>query len=163
MEILDPSVPRTDPAVLAKRDAERRRTELAKDLSDGFLNGPAVELLRTRVTTSEESKRIKTLEVIITRALEMSARLWKQPTILSCRFFQDLDVEQFKNGSDFMEAHPLHQLGVRGEDEESEVTRLDDHQIMMAVSPAIIALGNSDGENYSQHRVWAKGVVWLEE
>lgn len=121
-------------------------------------------LLRIGMTPSEEKKRTGSLERIFLRALDMSARLWKQPTILRCNYFRDLVQHPFKNGSELVEAHPLHQLGVRGEDEDHEITRLDDHRIMMVFSPATIALGNSDGENYNtQHRVWAKGVVWLEE
>ena len=54
-----------------------------------------------------------------------------------------------------MDAHPLHQL----EDEK----RLDNHRIILVVSPAILGMGDSDGGNYLQHRVWGKAVVLLEE
>ena len=56
----------------------------------------------------------------------------------------------------------MHQLGLSDDDDEDS-TRLDHHRIMMVVSPAILGMGDSDGDNYWKHRIWAKAVVWLED
>ena len=165
LEIFDPSVSKDARDSLAQNAARNRRWNMADAVTLTFLGGPAELLLRNLADSGVSDKRKENLRCIFKEALEIAGRLWKQPTIVKCKLFGDLIMEPFALKSEFMEAHPLHQLGFRDEEEDGEEdeTRLDGHRIMMVVSPTILALGNSDGENYIQHRVWAKGIVWLEE
>jgi hypothetical protein len=154
LEIFDPSTGKGDLACLARDHAIRRRKRLSNDITMAFLSCPGKILLRS-VSQDEELKRREELLDIVQAALELSARLWKQPMVLRTKRFADLLEDTFSVDSEFMDAHPLHQL----EDE----NRLDNHRIILVVSPAILGMGDSDGGNYLQHRVWGKAVVLLEE
>jgi hypothetical protein len=154
LEIFDPSTGKGELAYLARDHAIRRRLKLSNDLTSRLLSSPGRVLLKP-VSPEEEAKRREELLNIFQSALELSARLWKQPIVLRTKRFADLLEDTFSVDSEFMDAHPLHQL----EDEK----RLDNHRIILVVSPAILGMGDSDGGNYLQHRVWGKAVVLLEE
>jgi hypothetical protein len=154
LEIYDPFTVKSDSAALARDHAMRRRLRLSNDITTSFLNSPAKVLLRS-VSKEEEIKRRDELLDTFQEAVELSASLWKQPMIIRPKGFADLLEDSFTVDSEFMDAHPLHQL----EDEH----RLDNHRIVLVFAPAILAMGDSDGRNYLQHRVWAKAVVYLEE
>jgi len=162
LEILDPSVGEGDNVTQARHNAIKRRLRTAKELADEFLKGPPSLLLHGVSAGHELKDRVEDLQRLFQEALEISARLWKQPTILRSKRFGDLALETFTADSDLIDAHPLHQLGLSDDDDEDS-TRLDHHRIMMVVSPAILGMGDSDGDNYWKHRIWAKAVVWLED
>jgi hypothetical protein len=163
LEILDPSIGDGEAEILARKNAKALRLEVARKFAEDFLGGPAGALLARTNSKENLSRRGDELEDIFLQALDISARVWKQPIVLKCKQFKDFEDEKFVSDSEIMDAHPLHQLGFSEDGEEEDETRLDGHRILMVVSPAILAIGGSDGDDYQNYRVWAKAVVWLEE
>ncbi|KAK2743026.1 hypothetical protein FQN57_004982 [Myotisia sp. PD_48] len=64
--------------------------------------------------------------------------------------------EEFTEGSDLMSAHRLHKLDV-------DDKRLDGSKVLVAIQPAIVALGTNDGEMYDKPRTWLKAIVIVDE
>jgi hypothetical protein len=160
LELLDPiNTDAGGPSSQAVKDAMNQRKTTAICLTDAVLDNqkPCFALFKHLSTDSEAAERRQELLEIFHQALQMSAQLWKQPAILKCLTLAFLDEQKFRADSEFMDAHPLHGLY------DGDETRLDDHRILMVISPVILAMGNSDGENHMQYRVWAKAIVWLEE
>lgn len=160
LTILDP--PQFDGAsqatLHAQREAFERRMQAAHDLTVEFLDSAIFALLRP-LEPEDTVTRDEQLCAIFQRALDMAGRLWKQLTIVKCSYLGDLQHDQFRYESELMEAHAFHKLGL---DDESE-DRLDNHPIRILVFPAVKSYGNSDGKDYSQHRIWGKAIVWLKE
>ena len=160
MSILDPA-PIDDASqdvLRAQEDAAKRRTQAACDLTLGFLNA-SVGVLLPQVEGKDVVRRDEQLQSIFQKALDTAGRLWKQLTIVKCVYLEDLKHESFTYESELMGVHPFHKLGLDDEDE----NRLDNHPIRIVVFPAVKGYGNSDGENYSQDRIWGKAIVWLDE
>ncbi|KAF3480438.1 uncharacterized protein GIQ15_05785 [Arthroderma uncinatum] len=102
----------------------------------------------------EAARRHDKLVSLLMTASALSTRLWTQRTDVRCTFFHN--KEQFYVKSPDMLAHRLHKLNVGD-------TRLDCHDLLLTVQPAITAHGNSDGDNYHEEKVWLKGIVFIEE
>ncbi|KAF8862258.1 hypothetical protein BDZ45DRAFT_214926 [Acephala macrosclerotiorum] len=160
MSILDPtSIDNAPPAVLqAQEDAATRRMQAACDLTSAFLN-ESVGVLLPQIESEDVVTRDEQLQAIFQKAMDIAGRLWKQLTIVRCVYLEDLKHKIFSCESELMGAHAFHKLGLDDEEE----NRLDNHPIRIVVFPAVKGYGNSDGENYSQDRIWGKAIVWLDE
>ncbi|KUJ06537.1 uncharacterized protein LY89DRAFT_790405 [Mollisia scopiformis] len=162
MSILDPSSGSSVAAnvLQTQEEAADRRAQAARDLTSTFLN-TAVSVLLPDVEPEQVVNRHEELQTIFRKSLDMAGRLWKQLTIVKCTYLEDLKQSAFNYDSDLMDAHAFHKLGFDDEDEDEH--RLDNHLVRIMVFPAIKAYGNSDGEKYTQDRVWGKAIVWLDE
>lgn len=65
--------------------------------------------------------------------------------------------QPFAASSKFAKAAPLNRLN------DDEDTKCDGKPIRIALSPVLVAYGNSDGKDYDKHRVVVKAGVWVDD
>ncbi|AEO57895.1 hypothetical protein MYCTH_2062435 [Thermothelomyces thermophilus ATCC 42464] len=129
-----------------------------RELAGVFYNSPARHLIKpaSRADGEAASHCFNDLESIMQYAGELSHRLWSRRTTLRVRTLHDLRETPFREGFEYMRAHPLHRLY---EDDD----RCDGWFASVVTHPAVVGLGSSDGKDYSTPRVWIKAEVWLAE
>ncbi|KAL2181473.1 uncharacterized protein P884DRAFT_273981 [Thermothelomyces heterothallicus CBS 202.75] len=129
-----------------------------RELAGVFYNSPARHLIKPagRADGEAASQCFNDLESIMQYAGELSHRLWSRRTTLRVRTLHDLRETSFREGFEYMRAHPLHRLY---EDDD----RCDGWFASVVTHPAVVGLGSSDGKDYSTPRVWIKAEVWLAE
>ena len=126
----------------------RRLTAVCENLARDILSGPVINLCR------EVEREIQALIDIVTGAAHMALELWIQRTYMEC-----LDITsfgKFNNGSTKMEAHRLQKL-------DDDDNRLDGHEVVAVIQPALITYGDDNGENYEDGKVWSKALVLAAE
>lgn len=98
--------------------------------------------------------RMEDLRSLFLMASGISVQLWTQRTHIRVLWKQELGL--FKVNSPLMSAHRLHRL-------DEDDPRLDGKGILVVIQPAVVAFGDSYGENYDTMKVWLKAIVIVEE
>ncbi|PLB43424.1 hypothetical protein P170DRAFT_431366 [Aspergillus steynii IBT 23096] len=132
----------------------QRVREVTSELAVDFLNGPVQALLRTPRTEAELVKRNQEVYSLYHSAGELALSLWTQRAFM--KFHNLHGLKRFRTGNPAMTAHPLQHLS---EDDE----RLDGKRVLLVVQPAVVAYGDEEAQNYDMCKVWAKGVVLVDE
>ena len=132
----------------------QRVREVTSELAVEFLNGPIQALLRTPRTEAELVKRNQELYSLYHSAGALALSLWTQRAFM--KFHNLHGLQRFRTGNPAMTAHPLQHLS---EDDE----RLDGKRVLLVVQPAVVAYGDEEAQNYDMCKVWAKGVVLVDE
>lgn len=126
---------------------------VCRTLVKSILDGPVSKLCR-KVNPEEQERREQDLINLFANAGELAQELWSQRTYME--IVDKRGLETFQVDSPIMEAHRLQKL-----DEDDH--RLDGHEILAVIQPALVAYGNDDGENYEDHKVWSKATVLVVE
>ena len=105
---------------------------------------------------------MKQLAGIATRAARLSYRLWTQKTRLAILGLEDLglggddEVKTFGDGAELLHYHAYHNV-----EHSRDNGCLDGKPIVMITHPAVIAYGDSSGDNYAEYKVWKKAEAWM--
>ncbi|KAF2102745.1 hypothetical protein NA57DRAFT_71731 [Rhizodiscina lignyota] len=97
---------------------------------------------------------------LMTRAAELAFKLSTQRQHVTSHQLKDLPRKgsalRFSYNSEFLQHHALHNLQL-SEDEHC----LDGAEVQLVVHPAVVAVGDAEGRDFSKRRVWKKAVVWM--
>ncbi|KAA8647811.1 hypothetical protein EYZ11_010429 [Aspergillus tanneri] len=132
----------------------QRMREVINELAVDFLNGPIQALFRPPKENLEIVRRNQELYNLYHDAGELALSLWRQRAFMKFHNLHGLQI--FRTGNPAMAAHPLQQLDMDDE-------RLDGKRVLLVVQPAIVAYGDEDAQNYDMCKVWAEGVVLVDE
>lgn len=94
---------------------------------------------------------------IVDKAAEIGDKLNTQRSVLLCKDIHDLP-EYFVSGSRHLEPHSIH-----NRDLDDDEKCLDGGRILLVTQPLVVAMGKSDGSDYSTERILRKAVVWVEK
>lgn len=110
------------------------------------------------ITKDEVKKREsgQKLQAIYHDAALLSYKLWTRKVALRCTTLKDLKNPTFDPQSQSFQPHSL----VRPDKYEDQLLG---RPISVMVHPLLEAFGTDEGEDYLEGRVWAAGVVWLDE
>ncbi|KNG88769.1 hypothetical protein ANOM_002795 [Aspergillus nomiae NRRL 13137] len=126
---------------------------ITSELAVDFLAGPVQLLFRHR-NDSWAIQRNQELYQLYQTAGDLAISLWTQRSFMRCYCMDELPI--FRAEHPVMSAHALHRP--RGDD-----TRLDGKNALIIVHPAIVAFGNEYAEHYDLCKVWAKGIILVDE
>ncbi|KAE8385413.1 hypothetical protein BDV23DRAFT_164985 [Aspergillus alliaceus] len=126
---------------------------VTSELAVGFLAGPAHILFRHR-DDARAIRRNQELYQLYQTAGELAISLWTQRSFMRCYCLDELAV--FRVEHPVMSAHSIHRQ--HGND-----SRLDGKNALIIVQPAIVAFGNEYAEHYDLCKVWAKGIILVDE
>lgn len=125
-----------------------RRAAAAAAIVKEFMNGPAKELMKKDPGSRCDAELLAVLE----QAFELSCLIWTQPQYLKCLYLENLEDLKYSCQHEYLQTHSM-----QGDDD----TKLYGYGIRIVVSPLILVFGDSNYENYGDHIVWSKAVVWL--
>lgn len=126
---------------------------ITSELAIEFLAGPVRLLFRHR-NDSWAIQRNQELYQLYHTAGELAISLWTQRSFMRCYCMDELPV--FRAEHPVMSAHALHRQ--HGND-----AKLDGKNALIIVHPAIVAFGNEYAEHYDLCKVWAKGIIIVDE
>ncbi|KAE8141384.1 hypothetical protein BDV38DRAFT_296891 [Aspergillus pseudotamarii] len=126
---------------------------ITSELAVEFLAGPVQLLFRDR-SDSWAIQRNQELYQLYHTAGELAISLWTQRSFMRCYCLDELPV--FRAEHPVMSAHALHRQ--HGND-----AKLDGKHALIIVHPAIVAFGNEYAEHYDLCKVWAKGIILVDE
>ncbi|KOC08107.1 hypothetical protein COH20_007520 [Aspergillus flavus] len=126
---------------------------ITSELAIEFLAGPVRLLFRHR-NDSWAIQRNQELYQLYHTAGELAISLWTQRSFMRCYCMDELPV--FRAEHPVMSAHALHRQ--HGND-----AKLDGKNALIIVHPAIVAFGNEYAEHYDLCKVWAKGIILVDE
>jgi hypothetical protein len=122
---------------------------------DGFTK-EFIGQVKILLTDPSSKETLDELTDIMSKALDISRKLNTQRSGLRCDRAPDL-AATFDHTSDMMEAHSLHNKELADDE-----AALDGKAIILVMQPAIVAIGKSDGSDYSIRRVLRKAVVLMD-
>lgn len=102
-----------------------------------------------------EETTLPPLLKIMQQAVDMSTKLSTQRSDLEVLWGEHLPAK-FSAGLRSTEAHSVHNIDLDDDD-----TALDGKQVLMVTFPLIVAMGKSNGTDYTMQRVLKKAVVWM--
>lgn len=127
----------------------------AKSVTTGYLASVFMDLVSSLLKDGDRKDMARQLREIFGKAVQVSTKLTTQRSSLMCKGLRSLP-SKFDHNSKEMEAHWLHNNDL--EDDEAAV---DGKPILLVTQPAIVAIGKSDGSDYSSRRVLKKAIVWM--
>jgi hypothetical protein len=158
---LDPQVAFNKRAPSTEGEISILRRKAAEHLTRDFLGGNARVLLD--VNDRDFEGQCDHLMDIVIRAAELSYKLWTQRTQVARLDAKGLanelavkDVLRFQARSSLLDHHPLHNLEV-SEDGDC----LNGAYVAIVSHPAVVAYGDSAGQDFSRRKIWKKAVVWM--
>jgi hypothetical protein len=129
--------------------------QAARQASLEKMNKNLLQLAGTLVASQDASVVVQQLNDILAKAAKTSAKLYAQRSGLFIQSISELP-KTFEANSSYMEPHMLHHR-----DLEDNEDCLNGQRILLVTQPAVIAIGNSDGSDYTVRRVLKKAVVWM--
>ncbi|EED11763.1 hypothetical protein TSTA_109420 [Talaromyces stipitatus ATCC 10500] len=143
--------PGPEPSLTSKMRDSRKRVSMKR--AEDFLQGPVQSLLCVDLN----NKREESLKEIYIWAAELAAFLWTERAYMTIDRLPRLNV--FPINSPEVLAHPSHKL----HEEEEDIDRMEQKNILLVVYPLVSAFGYDDGDSYDQSTVWANGIVLIED
>lgn len=113
---------------------------------------------------SARNKPREELTSIFVRGAELGWSLWAQKMkfeVLGLQSLQQLtqsDRLRFDSRSDYLQADRLNSVAL-----DNHPDALDGVHIAMVVSPAVMAIGSADGNEYNLRRLWKKATVLIDD
>jgi hypothetical protein len=152
LRLLDPPSTASLPAdaKVVKEHVAAAKSDFIWKIRQKFLKH-ATNFLRNPESTVAQDK----LEQIFYNAAEISSLLWTQRSSVSISGMKSLH-QPFNSASEVHAAHQLH-AGQLDQDDSC----LDGKKIVLVIHPAVYAIGDSEGNNYSTRRILKKAVVWM--
>ncbi|KAF7593203.1 hypothetical protein BBP40_011833 [Aspergillus hancockii] len=126
---------------------------VTSELALEFLGGP-IRALLCQHNDSWVTQRNQELYQLYHTAGELAISLWTQRSYVKCYNMEDLPV--FRADHPVMSAHALHR-------QHENEPGLDGKNALIVVHPAIVAFGNEYAEHYDLCKVWAKGIILVDE
>lgn len=103
------------------------------------------------------------LAPIVKQTIDLAWQVWTRKARLDVLSWSQLASETphgecpvYSSSSGKLELHAMH-----GREIDEDPQALDDHEVLLICSPAVVLSGNADGKEYEKQRVVKKAVVWL--
>lgn len=136
-------------------DVFRKQVTEAKSVATGFSASAFFDLASPLLKDGDRKGLMGQLREIFSKGVQISTKLTTQRSGLLCKGLESLPPN-FDHNSKEMEAHWLH-----NNDLEDDEAAFDGRPILLVTQPAIVAIGKSDGSDYSSRRVLKKAIVWM--